>query len=44
MFSFGSGVNSIPWLQIVLAIIVAVGVVVAWRKGVFGKIKGRIRK
>ncbi len=44
MFSFGRGVNSIPWLEIVLAIIVAVGVVVAWRKGVFRKIKGRIRK
>jgi hypothetical protein len=44
VFSFGRGVNSIPWLEIVLAIIVAVGVVVAWRKGVFGKIKGRFRK
>ncbi|MBP1929215.1 hypothetical protein J2741_001762 [Methanolinea mesophila] len=43
-FTFGRGVNSIPWLEIVLAVIVAVGIVVAWRKGVFGKIKGRIRK
>jgi hypothetical protein len=44
MFSFGRGVNQIPWLEIVLAIIIAVGIVVAWRKGVFMKIKQRIQK
>jgi hypothetical protein len=44
MFTFGRGVNSIPWLEIVLAIFVAVGIVVAWKKGVFTKIKRRIKK
>ena len=44
MLGFGSGVNSIPWLWIIIIIVVAVGVTIAWRKGVFGKIKGRIRK
>jgi hypothetical protein len=41
---FGSGVGQIPFLELGLIALAAVALVVAWRKGILGKIKTRIRR
>jgi hypothetical protein len=41
---FGSGIGQIPFLELGLIAFAAVALVVAWRKGVLGKIKNRIRR
>ncbi|MDD1679327.1 MAG: hypothetical protein LUO93_09140 [Methanomicrobiales archaeon] len=41
---FGSGIGQIPFLELGLISVAAIVLVVAWRKGVLGKIKTRIRK
>jgi hypothetical protein len=41
---FGSGLGQIPFLELGIIALAAVALVVAWRKGILGKIKGRIRK
>jgi hypothetical protein len=41
---FGSGIGQIPFVELGLIALAAVSLVVAWRKGVLGKIKTRIRK
>ncbi len=41
---FGSGIGQIPFLELGLLALVAIALVMAWRKGVLGKIKERIRK
>lgn len=40
--SFGSGLNSIPIVEIVVVIIAGVVAVIAWRKGYFTKIRARL--
>jgi len=42
--SFGSGINRIPVTQIVVVIIVAILGIIAWRKGLVGKIRARFRR
>jgi hypothetical protein len=42
--SFGSGLNQIPFLQIAVAIVAAIALIIAWRKGFLGKIRARFRR
>ncbi|HUU76389.1 MAG TPA: hypothetical protein VMW63_09940 [Methanoregulaceae archaeon] len=41
--SFGSGLGNIPVIEIALAIIIAVGALIAWRKGMFGKLRDHLK-
>jgi len=43
MMGFGSGLRNIPVLEIAVIVIVAIGALVAWRKGVLTGIYSRIR-
>ena len=40
---FGSGLGSIPFLEIGVVLVVTIGVLFAWRKGILARILNRIR-
>lgn len=44
MMGFGSGVRNIPIIEIAVVVIVLIGVLVAWRKGVLEGLYSKIRK
>lgn len=43
MGGFGSGLSQIPFTEILIVILVAIVGVIAWRKGLVSKLRGRIR-
>jgi archaellum component FlaF (FlaF/FlaG flagellin family) len=43
MMGFGSGLGSIPFLEIGVILVVMIGVLFAWRKGILARILNRIR-
>lgn len=43
MMGFGSGLGSIPFLEIGVVLVVTIGVLFAWRKGILARILNRIR-
>ncbi|KQC11392.1 MAG: hypothetical protein APR55_07745 [Methanolinea sp. SDB] len=43
MMGFGSGLGSVPFLEIGVILVVTIGVLFAWRKGILARILNRIR-
>ena len=44
MFSFGSGLNQVPVTEIVIILVVIIGILVAWRKGLLKRVSDSLRK
>ena len=44
MFSFGSGLNQVPVIPIVVILLAVIALVIAWRKGLLKRLSDRFRK